>query len=131
MLNGYAYITVLVNDQDEAIKFYQETLGLELRMDLPFSPEVRWVTVAPNGTFYPEISLVKASSVTQKNAIGQQAGDYTALVLTTENADESHAEFSAKGVTILGEPVNVPWGREFEIKDLSGNLITILQLAPR
>ena len=39
MLNGYAYITVLVNDQDEALKFYQETLGLELRMDVPFSPD--------------------------------------------------------------------------------------------
>ncbi len=131
MLNGYAYITVLVNDQDEAIKFYQETLGLELRMDVPFSPEVRWVTVAPNGTFYPEISLVKASSEAQKNAIGKQAGDYTALVLTTENADQSHAEFSAKGVNVLSEPINVPWGREFEITDLSGNRINILQPAPR
>jgi lactoylglutathione lyase len=130
MLNGYAYITVLVNDQDEAIKFYQETLGLELRMDVPFSPEVRWVTVAPHETFYPEISLVKASSEAQKNAVGKQTGDYVAFVLTTDNVDESHAEFKAKGVNV-GELVNVPWGREFEIKDPSGNAITILQPAPR
>ena len=130
MLNGYAYITVLVNDQDESIKFYQETLGLELRMDVPFSPEVRWVTVAPHDTFYPELSLVKASSEAQKNAVGKQAGDYVAFVLTTDNADESHAEFKAKGVNV-GELTNVPWGREFEIKDPSGNAITILQPAPR
>jgi predicted enzyme related to lactoylglutathione lyase len=52
------------------------------------------------------------------------------FVLTTENADESHAEFKAKGVNV-GELVNVPWGREFEIKDPSGNAITILQPAPR
>jgi predicted enzyme related to lactoylglutathione lyase len=130
MLNGYAYITVLVNDQDEAIKFYQETLGLELRMDVPFSPEVRWVTVAPHETFYPEISLVKASSEAQKNAVGKQAGDYVTFVLTTDNADDSHAEFKAKGVNV-GELTNVPWGREFEIKDPSGNAITILQPAPR
>ena len=131
MLNGYAYIMLLVNDQDEALKFYQETLGLELRMDVPFSPEVRWVTVAPNGTFYPEISLIQASSTAQKTAIGQQTGDTTSLVLTTENADESHTELTAKGVNIVSEPENVPWGRQFEIKDLYGNLISILQPAPR
>ena len=130
MLNGYAYITVLVNDQDEAIKFYQETLGLELRMNVPFSPEVRWVTVAPVGAFYPELSLVKASSEAQKNAVGKQAGDYSAFVLTTENADDSHADFKAKGVSV-GELTDMPWGREFEVKDPSGNTITIMQPAPQ
>jgi predicted enzyme related to lactoylglutathione lyase len=131
MLNGYAYITVLVNDQDQALKFYQETLGLELRMDVPFSPEERWVTVAPVGADYPEISLEVAVSPAQKNAIGQQAGDTVLVVFTTENADQSHADLTAKGVQVLGEPENVPWGRQFALKDPYGNLISVLQPAPR
>lgn len=131
MLNGYAYITLLVNNQDEAIKFYQETLGLELRLDIPFSPEERWVTVAPHGGVYPEISLVKTSSQAQKDAVGKQAGDYTMLVLTTESADQSHKDLTAKGVEMLGEPVNVPWGREFQIKDPYGNVLNILEPAQR
>jgi predicted enzyme related to lactoylglutathione lyase len=131
MLNGYAYITVLVSNQDQALKFYQETLGLELRMDVPFSPEERWVTVAPVGADYPEISLEVAVSPAQKNAIGQQAGDTVLVVFTTENADQSHADLTAKGVQVLGEPENVPWGRQFALKDPYGNLISVLQPAPR
>ncbi len=131
MLNGYAYITLLVNNQDQALKFYQDTLGLELRMDVPFSPEQRWVTVAPSGAIFPEISLIQASSTAQKQAVGQQTGDTNLLVLTTESADQSHAEFKAKGVDVLTEPENVPWGRQFQLKDPYGNLINILQPAQR
>jgi predicted enzyme related to lactoylglutathione lyase len=131
MLNGYAYITVLVSNQDQALKFYQEALGLELRMDVPFSPEERWVTVAPVGADYPEISLEVAVSPAQKNAIGQQTGDAVLMVLTTENADQSHADLTTKGVQVLGEPENVPWGRQFTLKDPYGNLISVLQPAPR
>jgi uncharacterized glyoxalase superfamily protein PhnB len=131
MINGYAYITVLVSNQDQALKFYQETLGLELRMDVPFTPEQRWITVAPVGVDYPEISLDVAASEAQKNAVGKQAGDTALLVLTTDNADQTHADLKAKGVELMGEPENMPWGRQFYLKDLYGNLISILQPAPR
>lgn len=131
MLNGYAYITLLVSNQDEALKFYQDTLGLELRMDVPFSPEQRWVTVAPAGTMFPEINLTEASSAAQKNAIGKQAGDTIMLVLTTTDADKSHAELTAKGVNVLSAPENVPWGRQFQLRDPYGNVINVLQPVPR
>ena len=131
MLNGYAYITLLVKNQDEALKFYQETLGLELRMDVPFSPTERWVTVAPEGAMFPEISLIEASSEAQKKVVGQQAGDYVMLVLTSSNADQSYASLNTKGVELLGEPENLPWGRQFQLRDPYGNVISVLQPSPR
>ena len=67
------------------------SVGFELRMDVPFSPEQRWVTVAPVGMDYPEISLDMAASESQKNAVGKQAGDTALLVLTTDNADQTYA----------------------------------------
>ena len=127
MINGYAYLTLLVNNQDEALAYYQEKIGLEVRQDIPFGPDVRWLTVAPKGVMYPEISLVQPSSDATRAAVGKQAGDYVMFVLTTEDADAFHSELTAKGVDVQGAPENMPWGRFFSFKDLYGNLIDVLQ----
>ena len=50
-----ALVSVLVNDQDEALHFYTEKLGLEKRMDVTFGPGLRLVTVASRGLKKPEI----------------------------------------------------------------------------
>ncbi|GAC1617604.1 MAG: hypothetical protein NVS4B7_09910 [Ktedonobacteraceae bacterium] len=42
-----AIISILVTDQDEALSFYTEKLGLEKRADITFGPDLRWLTVAP------------------------------------------------------------------------------------
>jgi predicted enzyme related to lactoylglutathione lyase len=131
MIDGYAYITLLVNDQDEAVKFYQDIVGLEVRMDVPFSPDVRWVTVAPQHAAFPEISLTAPSSDAQRAAVGKQTGDTIVLVLTTPDADAMHANLTAKGVSVVVQPENVPWGRHFSFKDPYGNLIDVLQPAQR
>ena len=127
MINGYAYLTLMVNNQDEALAYYQEKIGLEVRQDLPFGPDVRWVTVAPKGVMFPEISLTQASSEATRAAVGKQTGDYVVFVLTTENADAYHSELSAKGVDVQGAPEDMPWGRFFSFKDLYGNMIDVLQ----
>ena len=127
MINGYAYLTLMVNNQDEALAYYQEKIGLEVRQDVPFGPDVRWLTVAPKGVMYPEISLVQPSSDATRAAVGKQAGDYVMFVLTTEDADAFHSELTAKGVDVQGAPENMPWGRFFSFKDLYGNLIDVLQ----
>ena len=131
MVNGTAYITVLVKNQDEALKFYQEKLGLEVRLDVPFGPQERWITVAPKGSNGPEFSLVEANSPAKQGAVGQQAGDHVLFVLTTEDVDRDHADFKYKGIEVLGEPENLPWGRHFLFRDPYGNLLDLLQPAPR
>ena len=49
MITSLARVTILVKDQDEALKFYLEKLGLEKRDDNTFGPGMRWLTVAPKG----------------------------------------------------------------------------------
>ncbi|MDX2006131.1 MAG: VOC family protein [Meiothermus sp.] len=131
MVNGTAYITVLVGNQDEAIEFYQEKLGLEVRLDVPFGPKERWVTVAPKGSAGPEFSLVQADSPAKQQAVGRQAGDHVLFVLTTEDVDRDHADLKARGVEVLGDPENLPWGRHFLFRDPYGNVLDLLQPAPR
>ena len=49
MITKLGHVTILVRDQDEALEFYTEKLGLEKRTDVPFGPGMRWLTVAPKG----------------------------------------------------------------------------------
>src|SRR5439155_13822958 len=58
-LPSLAIVPIVVADQDEALCFYIEKLGLEKRTDVTFGPDMRWLTVAPKGQKKPEIALAK------------------------------------------------------------------------
>ena len=60
MITLLARVTILVNDQDEALKFYTEKLGLEKRDDNTFAPGMRWLTVMQKGQKEVEIVLMEA-----------------------------------------------------------------------
>src|SRR5207248_3371261 len=57
IITSLAVISILVEDQDEALRFYTEKLGLEKRADVTFGPGMRWLTVAPKSQKKPEIAL--------------------------------------------------------------------------
>src|SRR5436305_4998899 len=59
IITSLAVISILVEDQDEALRFYTEKLGLEKRADVTYGPGLRWLTVAPKEQQKPEIALAK------------------------------------------------------------------------
>ena len=93
-----------VSDQDRAIAFYTETLGLEKRTDIPFGNGYRWVEVAPAGAETP-LAIVPPPP-------GKPSGNVeTGLGLLTDDIDSLHAELKAAGVDVdeevsrYGDPV--------------------------
>jgi catechol 2,3-dioxygenase-like lactoylglutathione lyase family enzyme len=74
MLQSLAHIALLVNDYDEAIKFYTQTLHFILLEDKVMSATKRWVMIAPQGSTGTTILLVKASNEEQQSRIGNQTG---------------------------------------------------------
>ena len=63
MITNLAIVTIFVRDQDEALSFYTEKLGLEKRSDNTFGPGIRWLTVAPAGQREVEIVLLKPDEI--------------------------------------------------------------------
>ena len=57
LISPHAVISILVRDQDEALHFYTEVLGLEKRSDIVYGPGLRLLTVAPGGQRKPELQL--------------------------------------------------------------------------
>lgn len=127
MLQSLAHIALLVNDYDEAVTFYTQTLDFVLLEDKVISPTKRWVMVAPQGSTGTTILLVKASNEEQQSRIGNQTGGRVFLFLYTDDIARDYQNFVDKKVTIVEELTNKPHGKVLVFSDLYGNLWDLIQ----
>lgn len=127
MIKKIGHITILVKDQDEAMRFYTEKLGFKKCQDMMFGEDMRWVTAAPKNQPDLEITFVKADSKEKLKSLGKQAGDHVFLTLETDNCLRDYESMKAKGVKFAGTPTKQPYGMEVVFEDLYGNLFDLVQ----
>jgi predicted enzyme related to lactoylglutathione lyase len=127
MIKRIGHITILVKDQDEAMKFYAEKLGFKKCQDTIFGEGMRWVTVSPKNQPDLEITFVKADSKEKLKSLGKQAGDHVFLTLETDNCRRDYEAMKSRGVKFMGEPSKQPYGTEVVFEDLYGNLFDLIQ----
>jgi catechol 2,3-dioxygenase-like lactoylglutathione lyase family enzyme len=130
MLKSLTTVNVWVHDQDEALAFYTEKLGLELRDDfrwltvgVPEQKDVAIVLMAvPGPPVFDEETSSKLKDLVAKGAAG-------GLFFTTDDIDGTYGELKDKGVEFSQEPTDQPYGRDAGFRDPSGNQMRVTQLA--
>lgn len=126
-----------VHDQDEALEFYTQKLGMEVRMDvtLPEMGDFRWLTVAPAGQ--PDVSIVlmpiPGPPVMDEETYGQvqtlmAKGFAGTVFLTTDDCRASYEELKARGVDFVEPPEDRPYGIDSGFRDPSGNHLRLTQV---
>src|ERR1043165_7263313 len=124
MLTMVGTITVHVSDQDRALAFYTEKLHFEKRTDMPMGPDQRWIEVAPPGG-QTRILLYKptpeAPGADSYEVAKAKIGKNTGMVLEVDDIEATFAELKAKGVSIIDEPKQQPWGWWGVFADQDGN----------
>ena len=130
MKNEIAHIALVVDDYDEAIDFYCNTLDFELKDDT-YQPEQdkRWVVVAPPGSRGSCILLAQAANEEQKKAVGNQCGQRVFLFLCTDDFDRDFKKLQARGVNFIREPSEAEYGKVAVFEDLYGNKWDLLQMS--
>lgn len=120
---------VQVNDPDQALAFYRDTLGLEVRNDVGRDGR-RWITVGGPGQ--PEVSLVITNYVNggpgddEAVAALLAKGAMNGVHFNTADLQSVFDRVSEAGAEIVSEPAEQPWGaKDFALRDPSGNLIRI------
>ncbi len=128
MTQSIVHIALVVQDYDEAIKFYTEKLKFTLVEDT-YQPEQdkRWVVVAPPGTSGTTILLARASKPEQEPFIGNQAGGRIFLFLGTDDFWRDYHQMKADGIEFIREPKEQPYGIVAVFRDLYGNLWDLVQ----
>ena len=126
-----------VHDQDEALAFYTEKLGFEVRSDatLPELGDFRWLTVSPAGQ--PDVAIVLMAipgpPVMDEEVANQvrslmAKGFAGTVFLTTDDVQASYEELKARGVEFTEEPEERPYGIDSGFRDPSGNSFRLTQV---
>ena len=126
-----------VHDQDEALAFYTDKLGMEVHTDVTVAEmgNFRWLTVGPAGQ--PDISIVlmaipgppmldddtaaKLEDVMAKGFAGT-------IFLSTDDCRASYEELKGRGVDFIDIPEQTPYGIDSSFRDPSGNHIRLTQV---
>ena len=118
-----ANVIVAVGDQDAMLDFYTGKLGLELRADVPFGNDYRWVEVAPADA-ETTIAIVRPPE-------GKPAGNSdTGIALHTDDIRADHAELKAAGVDVDAEVSDMgdPVPPMFWFRDQDNNTLMVVEV---
>jgi catechol 2,3-dioxygenase-like lactoylglutathione lyase family enzyme len=126
-----------VHDQDEALAFYTDKVGMEVRSDatLPEIPGFRWLTIAPRGQEDVAITLM---AIPGAPVMDEQTGNEVrnlvskgfagTVFLTTDDVRRDYEEMKARGVEFTEEPEERPYGIDCGFRDPSGNSLRLTQI---
>jgi catechol 2,3-dioxygenase-like lactoylglutathione lyase family enzyme len=135
MLNQLANVQVWVHDQDEALAFYTDKLGFEVREDVtvPEMGNFRWLSVGVPGQEVAIVLMAVPGVPVFDNETRQQILDLLAkgasggLFFTTEDCRASYDELAARGVEFTQEPTEQPYGVDAGFRDPSGNQFRMVE----
>jgi len=126
-----------VHDQDEALAFYTQKVGLEVHSDvtLPEMGDFRWLAVGPAGQ--PDVNIVLMAipgppvmdDETAEEVRGLMAKGFAGTIfLLTDDCQASYEELSSRGVEFVEPPEQRPYGIDSGFRDPSGNHLRLTQV---
>jgi predicted enzyme related to lactoylglutathione lyase len=126
-----------VHDQDEALAFYTQKLGMEVRADVTLAEmgNFRWLTVGPGGQpdfaivlmAIPDAPMMDPETAEQVRSL-MAKGFAGTVFLTTEDCQASYEELRARGVEFTEAPEERPYGIDSGFRDPSGNSLRLTQV---
>ena len=114
MVRGIKFVGIPVSDQDAALKFYTEALGLKVVTDQPFTPQQRWIELMIPGAdtgvalFTPE-------------GHEKRIGEFQSISFWCDDVFATTEVLKKKGVAFAKEPTVESWGSVAVFKDPDGN----------
>ena len=125
-----------VHDQDEALAFYTQKLGFEVRSDvtLPEMGNFRWLAVGPAGQ---DVSIVLMAipgppvfepETTEQVRTLMAKGAAGTIFLATDDCQAAYEELRGRGVEFVEEPEERPYGIDSSFRDPSGNHLRLTQV---
>ncbi len=126
-----SHVTLLVGDQDEALAFYRDVVGLVVRTDVEIG--IRWLTVGPSSQ--PGLEIVLEVPAMHPDPEGQTALErrlesraQSTLIFTTVDCDATFDRLRALGARVAQEPTDQPYGvRDCSFSDPWGNQLRFSQ----
>jgi predicted enzyme related to lactoylglutathione lyase len=121
MLGKVFYVSVLVSDQDRALDFYTNVLGLEKRVENPTPDGPRFLTVGAKGDEF-QLVLCPGTPGQAEPALGAPPPSVT---FVTDDCRETVEELKSRDVEFVTDVLEFPWGYVAQFLDPDGNRLQI------
>lgn len=118
MINKIGKITLYVDNQEEAKKFWTEKMNFVVKFEQEMGPNMKWIEVAPNNSEFTTFVLYDKNMMKAQNpntSIG-----HPSILLSTTTIDSSYEEMKKKNIEV-GPLMSMPYGKMFTFKDQDGN----------
>ncbi|WML32964.1 VOC family protein [Clostridium sp. OS1-26] len=118
MINKIGKITLYVNNQDEAKKFWTEKLNFVVKFEQAMGPNMKWLEVGPNEGEFTTFVLYDKNLIISQNPSANVS--HPSIILSTTDIEDSYNKMKENGVDV-GDLMNMPYGKMFSFKDQDGN----------
>jgi predicted enzyme related to lactoylglutathione lyase len=118
MIKSIKFVNIPVTDQDRALAFYTEKMGLRIQTDQPFNDQQRWIELSIPGADTGVTLFTPDDHVSR-------IGTFTGISFQTDDVQRTYNELSARGVEFMGPPTKQPWGESAIFKDVDGNQFVV------
>ena len=118
MITHVKFVSIPSRDQDRALKFWIEQVGMTLMTDQPMGESQRWIELAVRDSV---TRFVLFTPEGQEDRIGRLFNGAFAC----DDVDATHRQLSERGVEFVQSPTRAPWGTYAIFKDLDGNQFVV------
>ena len=118
MIKRIKFLGIPVRDQERALRFYTEKLGMRILTDQEFSETQRWIELSIPGA---ETGIALYTPDGHEDRIGT----FVNTSLEVDNLERTYDELVARGVEFTGAPQKQPWGSFAVMKDSEGNQLVL------
>ena len=134
MISRMSHATIFVNNQNEALEFYRDKLGLKVHTDAMVGEDFRWLTMCTHDQpdfeiilMEPKPGMLMDEQTSQQLRAIMSKGVLGAGVFNTDDCRGTYEELKTKGVRFVSEPAERPYGIEAVFQDNSGNWFSLTQ----
>ncbi|WP_354094040.1 VOC family protein [Clostridium gasigenes] len=124
LINNIGKITLYVNDQDEAKKFWVEKLNFVVKFEQQMGPAMKWLEVGPSENEFTTFVLYDKNMMAAQNP--KMNLGHPSIILSTNDIDKTYDELKENNVEV-GELMKMPYGSMFKFNDQDGNEYLIRQ----
>jgi catechol 2,3-dioxygenase-like lactoylglutathione lyase family enzyme len=118
MIKGIKFASIPVRNQDKALEFYTQKLGLKVITDSPFDGTQRWIEL---GMPRAETKLVLFTADGQEKMIG----GFMNVTFMADDVEATVDELKARGVEFVQDAQKADWGTAAVFKDIDGNVFVL------
>lgn len=118
MINSIAKITLYVENQDEAKRFWTEKMGFQVRLEQQMGPDMKWLEVGPDRESTAVFVLYERKLMEAQN--GEVNTGHPSVILSASDLKGTHERLVNNGVRVE-DIVKMPYGSMFTFYDMDGN----------